>query len=213
MAEKKETLFDAFQPVTTEEWKAKITADLKGADFDKKLVWRTNEGFNVQPFYRKEDIENLPTIGSLPGEFPYVRGTRDNNDWLIRQEVEGATAEEMNARARHILDKGAESIGLSLRHGKAELDLAVILKDIDLKKVEVNIVCCPGKAVEVAEKLVALIKAAGAENEFRGSVAYNPFRRLLKHGLAFPKDAAKEGLALYNVVKDVKNLRCFAVDS
>ncbi|MDE7437083.1 MAG: methylmalonyl-CoA mutase small subunit [Muribaculaceae bacterium] len=213
MAEKKETLFDAFQPVTTEEWKAKITADLKGADFDKKLVWRTNEGFNVQPFYRKEDIENLPTIGSLPGEFPYVRGTRDNNDWLIRQEVEGATAEEMNAHARHILDKGAESIGLSLRHGKAELDLAVILKDIDLKKVEVNIVCCPGKAVEVAEKLVALIKAAGAENEFRGSVAYNPFRRLLKHGLAFPKDAAKEGLALYNVVKDVKNLRCFAVDS
>ena len=213
MAEKKETLFDAFQPVTTEEWKAKITADLKGADFDKKLVWRTNEGFNVQPFYRKEDIENLPTIGSLPGEFPYVRGTRDNNDWLIRQEVEGTTAEEMNAHARHILDKGAESIGISLRHGKADLDLAVILKDIDLKKVEVNIVCCPGSAVEVAEKLVALIKAAGAEKEFRGSVAYNPFRRLLKHGLPFPKDAAKEGVALYNVVKDVKNLRCFGVDS
>ncbi|MBD5197366.1 MAG: methylmalonyl-CoA mutase small subunit [Bacteroidales bacterium] len=213
MAEKKETLFDAFSPVTTEEWKAKITADLKGADFDKKLVWRTNEGFNVQPFYRKEDIEGLSTIGSLPGEFPYVRGTRDNNDWLIRQEVAGETAEELNAHARHILDKGAESIGITLRHGKADMDLAVILKDIDLKKVEVNIVCCPGKAVEVAEKLVALIKAAGAENEFRGSVAYNPFRRLLKHGLPFPKDAKAEGLALYEVVKPVKGLRCFAVDS
>ena len=52
MAEKKEKLFDMFSPVTTEEWKAKITTDLKGADFDRKLVWRTNEGFNVQPFYR-----------------------------------------------------------------------------------------------------------------------------------------------------------------
>ncbi len=93
MAEKKETLFDVFSPVSAEEWKAKITADLKGADFDKKLVWRTNEGFSVQPFYRKEDIEGLATIGSLPGEFPYVRGTRDNNDWLIRQEVQGSTDE------------------------------------------------------------------------------------------------------------------------
>lgn len=212
MAEKKETLFDVFSPVSTEEWKAKITADLKGADFDKKLVWRTNEGFNVQPFYRKEDLEGLPTIGSLPGEFPYVRGTRDNNDWLIRQEVQGSTDEEMNAHARHILDKGAESIGITLHHG-ADADLKAILKDIDLKKVEVNITCCPGKAAAVAGELVAIIKEAGAENEFRGSIDYNPFRRLLKHGLPFPKDAAKEGKALYDAVKDVKGLRCFAVDS
>lgn len=213
MAEKKETLFDAFSPVSTEEWKAKITADLKGADFDKKLVWRTNEGFNVQPFYRKEDIENLPTIGTLPGEYPYVRGTRNNNDWLIRQEAQGATAAEMNAHARHILDKGAESIGISLKGELNAASLGEILNGIDLKKVEVNITCCPGKAVETAEALVKLIREAGAENDFRGSIDYNPFRRLLKHGLPFPKDAAKEGKALYEAVKYVKGLRCFAVDS
>lgn len=213
MAEKKETLFDAFSPVSTEEWKAKITADLKGADFDKKLVWRTNEGFNVQPFYRKEDIENLPTIGTLPGEYPYVRGTRNNNDWLIRQEAQGATAAEMNAHARHILDKGAESIGISLKGELNAASLGEILNGIDLKKIEVNITCCPGKAVETAEALVKLIREAGVENDFRGSIDYNPFRRLLKHGLPFPKDAAKEGKALYEAVKDVKGLRCFAVDS
>lgn len=213
MAEKKETLFDAFSPVSTEEWKAKITADLKGADFDKKLVWRTNEGFNVQPFYRKEDIENLPTIGTFPGEYPYVRGTRNNNDWLIRQEAQGATAAEMNAHARHILDKGAESIGISLKGELNAASLGEILNGIDLKKVEVNITCCPGKAVETAEALVKLIREAGAENDLRGSIDYNPFRRLLKHGLPFPKDAAQEGKALYEAVKDVKGLRCFAVDS
>ena len=212
MAEKKETLFDAFKPVTTEEWKAKINVDLKGADFDKKLVWRTNEGFNVQPFYRREDLEGLPTIGSLPGEFPYVRGTRDNNNWLIRQQVQGATSEELNRHALHILNKGAESLGISVCHGK-EIDLAVVLKDIDLKKVEINITCCPGKAVTVAAELVKLIKAAGAEKEFRGSIDYNPFRRLLKHGLPFPKDTVAEGKALYETVKEIKGLRCFAVDS
>ncbi|MDE6257161.1 MAG: methylmalonyl-CoA mutase small subunit [Muribaculaceae bacterium] len=213
MAEKRETLFDMCSPVSAEDWKAKITVDLKGADFDKKLVWRTNEGFNVQPYYRREDIEGLPAIETLPGEFPYLRGTRDNNDWLIRQRVQGKTAEEMNTHARHILDRGVESLGIVLRGEVSAEDLKEILKDVDLKKVEVNIECCPGKAVQVAEELVKLVKEAGAENEFRGAIDYNPFRRLLKHGLPFPKDAVKEGLDLYNAVKDVKGLRCFAVDS
>ena len=212
MAEKRETLFDMFPPVSSEEWKAKITVDLKGADFDKKLVWRTNEGFNVQPYYRREDIKDLPAIGTLPGEFPYLRGTRDNNDWLIRQQVRGADAKEMNEHALHILNRGVESLGICMK-GKDVSDLAEILKDIDLRKVEVNIDCCPGKAVEMAEELVKLVKAAGAEKEFRGTVGYNPFRRLLKHGLPFPKDAVKEGLALYEAVKEIKGLRIFAVDS
>lgn len=70
MAEKKENLFDMFPPVTTEEWMAKITADLKGVPFDKKLVWRTNEGFNVQPFYRREDIKDLPVSALCPVNSP-----------------------------------------------------------------------------------------------------------------------------------------------
>ncbi len=213
MAEKKETLFDMFPPVTTDEWKAKITADLKGADFDRKLVWRTNEGFNVQPFYRREDLEGLPALDTMPGEFPYLRGTRDNNDWLVRQAVIGDTAEEMNDHALHILNRGVESLGIRLGKNVKAADLAVVLKDIDLKKVEVNIDCCPGCAVEVAKELVRLVNEAGAADEFRGSVGYNPFKRLLKHGLAFPKDAVAEGKALYEAVKEVKGLRCFAVDS
>ena len=213
MSEKNEKLFDMFPPVSTEEWKAKINVDLKGADFDRKLVWRTNEGFNVQPFYRREDIEGLPTIGSLPGEFPFVRGTRDNNEWVVRQAVIGDTAAEANEHALHILNRGVESLGIKLGGNLGAADLAEILKGVDLKKVEINVSCCPGHAVEVAEALVRLIREAGAEKEFRGSVAYDPFRRLLRRGLPFPKDAAAEGLALYEVVKDIKELRCFAVDS
>ena len=80
MAEKREKLFDMFSPVSPEEWRAKAEVDLKGADFDKKMVWRTNEGFNVQPLYRGVDIKDFKTIDSLPSEYPYVRGTRTNND-------------------------------------------------------------------------------------------------------------------------------------
>ena len=97
MTEKKELLFDQFPPVSTEEWRAKVEADLKGAPFEKKLVWRTNEGFNVQPMYRAEDIAGLKTTDSLPGEFPYVRGTRTDNDWFARQDIIASSPERLTA--------------------------------------------------------------------------------------------------------------------
>ena len=38
MADKKEKLFSDFSPVSTEQWMEKVTADLKGADLDRKSV-------------------------------------------------------------------------------------------------------------------------------------------------------------------------------
>ena len=48
MATKLNLLAD-FPAISTQAWKDKIIADLKGADFDKKLVWRTPEGFSPRP--------------------------------------------------------------------------------------------------------------------------------------------------------------------
>lgn len=211
MAEKSEKLFDMFPPISTEEWMAKINVDLKGADFNKKLVWRTNEGFDVQPLYRREDIEGLFTLGSMPGQFPFVRGTRDNNRWLIRQQVDGNTADELNRNALYILNRGVDSLGFKL--GRDFSDFDTLLKGIDLKKVEINIQCCPGCAVEIAKGLVEYLKKNNAVDDFRGSIDFNPFKRLIKHGLAFPKDIKQTALDLYAAVKDVKSLRVFAVDT
>lgn len=46
-----------FPPVSTADWEATIVADLKGADYEKRLVWKTEEGIAVRPYYR---AENLP---------------------------------------------------------------------------------------------------------------------------------------------------------
>ena len=51
-----EQLFNEFPPISTEQWEAVIEKDLKGADYEKKLVWRTDEGFKVRPYYRAEDL-------------------------------------------------------------------------------------------------------------------------------------------------------------
>ncbi len=210
MAEKKEKLFDQFPAISTEEWKAKVDADLKGVPFEKKLVWRTNEGFNVQPMYRAEDIENFKTTDSLPGEYPYVRGTRTDNDWLTRQEIIAETPAEANAKAVEVLGKGVTSLGFKVKEAG---DVAALLKGIDLNVVEINFGCCLKKAVAVATELVAAVKAAGAEKSFRGSIDFNPFRKALKHGTEFPGDIAKVSVELLETVKDVPGLRVLAVDS
>ncbi|MDE6499623.1 MAG: hypothetical protein K2K83_02820 [Rikenella sp.] len=89
MAEEKATkLMAEFPPVTTAAWEEVIAKDLKGADRTKKLVWRTLEGFSVEPYYRAEDMADLKHLGTAPGEFPYVRGVKADNDSRVRQTVD-----------------------------------------------------------------------------------------------------------------------------
>ena len=209
----KEKLFDMFSPTSTHDWIEKITVDLKGADFEKKLVWRTNEGFNVKPFYRREDLKDIPHMGTLPGQFPYVRGTKEDNNWLVRQQISGNSPEELNKEALLAIERGVNSIGIKLPNEVSTTYFNELLKDIDLKEVEVNFTACMGHTLEVAKVLVDYLKSKGVEKVFKGSLNFNPFKRLLNHGLEFPRDIKEESLKLYNTVKDIENLKCFAVDS
>ncbi|MGQ7868927.1 methylmalonyl-CoA mutase small subunit [Sunxiuqinia sp. sy24] len=185
MAEKYIKLFNEFPPVSTEAWKEKVVADLKGADFDRKLVWRTNEGFSVQPYYRQEDLEKLGYLDALPGEFPYVRGTKtNNNDWYVRQNIIVKDLEESNKKALDVLMKGVTSLGFVFEDC-AELtvaDLGVLLKDICLESVEVNFVCqCP--VCRIAELFAEYVQAGKWDSKnVEASVSYDPFGNYLLYG-------------------------------
>ena len=209
---KKELLFDQFPPVSTEEWKAKVEADLKGAPFDKKLVWRTNEGFNVQPMYRAEDIASLNTTDSLPGEYPFVRGTRVENDWLTRQEIVAETAKEANEKALDVLTKGVTSLGFKVKEATAE-ELQTLLAGIDVAAVELNFSTCIKKAETFATVLAAYLKENGLEAKFRGSIDFNPLKKALKHGVAFNGDAVAIAKNILEAVKDVPALKVLSVNS
>ncbi len=72
MAEKNKDakLMAEFPPVTTEQWESVIREDLKGADYDKKLVWKTMEGISVKPYYRAEDLKNIENHKGATGGIP-----------------------------------------------------------------------------------------------------------------------------------------------
>lgn len=213
MAENREKLFDQFPAVSTETWKAKVITDLKGADFDKKLVWRTNEGFNVQPMYRAEDTENLKTTDSLPGEYPFVRGTRTDNEWLIRQNIVVENVTEANAQAKTLTEKGLTSFGFKIQTALTKDNIATLLDGIDLAKFEINFESCPKCALETTKSLVEYINEKNATETFKGSVKFDPFVRLLKHGLDFKGDIKTIAKELINTASKVKGLRVITVDT
>ena len=106
-------LFSEFPPVSTEKWEEVINKDLKGADYEKKLVWRTLEGFKVKPYYRAEDLEGLEYLNSNPGEKPYTRGKQTNgNVWEVRQDIRIQDLKEANRVALDAVERGATSLGL-----------------------------------------------------------------------------------------------------
>ena len=204
MAELKEKLFSEFAPVSTEEWMAKITADLKGVPFEKKLVWKTGEGFNVNPFYRAEDIEGLKTTESLPGEFPYVRGTKVNNDWKVRQDIKVTDFKAANEKALDILDKGVTSLGFFMKGGDVNAEnIATLLNGICPQCVELNFSTCLCKAELLIGILADYFKQRGVDVEkCQGSVNYDPFKKPLLKGkeagdwVETAKSVLKAGAAL-----------------
>lgn len=102
MSDAKLNLREEFPPVATSEWEAVIQADLKGADYEKRLVWKTEEGIAVRPYYRKEDA---PGADLAPGQFPFTRGAAQS--WEIVEDT-ALPAGAVNASRFH--ENGANSV-------------------------------------------------------------------------------------------------------
>ena len=211
----KEKLFTEFQAPTTQEWLDKIQVDLKGADFQKRLVWRTNEGFNVQPFYRREDLKDLKAVDSLPGEFPFVRGNKkDNNLWYVRQDINADDAKAANAKALDVLNKGVDSLGFKIKGDDVSAEfIATLLDGIMPQYVELNFQTCQRHCVELATLLVDYFKQKNYPlAELKGSINFDPISKILSKG----KDTSavlQQAKALVEALKELPGYKCINVNS
>lgn len=215
MTNTREKLFTEFQAPTTQEWLDKIQVDLKGADFQKRLVWRTPEGFSVQPFYRKEDVDKLQTPNALPGVFPFVRGNKkDDNTWYIRQEINAADAGVANAKAKEILNKGIDSLSFKIPGKSVSAEhVEQLLDGIYCDCVELNFSTCKRHSVELAQLLVSYFESKGYDKgKIVGSIDWDPMEKIVMKG----KDAEpilKFAPALVDTLKNYPNFRCITVNA
>lgn len=188
MSKQREKLFTDFPPVTTREWMDVVTKDLKGADFQKRLVWKTNEGFHVNPFYRAEDVEGNPALDNLPGVFPYVRGTKKENVWYVRQNIDVVDFATANKKAVALQERGVTSLGFHLPKNELSAEnLAVLLNGIAPDKVELNFSTCISRTIELARLVVDYVKGCNLDPmKCFGSIEFDPFRKILKKGIDEP---------------------------
>ncbi|MBJ2175425.1 methylmalonyl-CoA mutase subunit beta [Aureibaculum sp. A20] len=107
-------LFDEFYQVSAKEWKQKIQFDLKGADYNKTLVWESNEGIKVKPFYHKDDTKFLPIVTS-------------KKKYSICQSIFISDVKVASFLAKDALKRGAKSIEFEAH---AEFDIHQLLDQI-----------------------------------------------------------------------------------
>ena len=178
-------LFTEFPPVSTREWEELIKLDLKGADYEKKLVWQTPEGIPLRPYYREEDLKDIDYLDTLPGEFPYVRGKKKtSNDWLVRQEIVVDDIDEANLKAIDALMKGAGSIGFVLddKPSFTAAEIIRLLKDICMSSAEINF-SCSRFSMKIFEAIDQENNTrGGALSKLHGSIEYDPFGELVTTG-------------------------------
>lgn len=112
-------LFTEFESTTAAQWKEQLIKDLKGLEFD-SLVWHSDAGIDVQPFYTKESL----TGASLP-----VFTTKD---WAICEWIRVEDDKTANAQALNALQNGASGLVFTIHK---ETDYALLLKGVSIEHI------------------------------------------------------------------------------
>ena len=162
-------LLEEFPAVPTEAWEAAIQKDLKGADYEKRLVWRSEAGIPVRPYYRKQDTAGLSAqADTVPGEFPFVRGS--GKAWQSEQESH-PRAEAIRADFLHEAGANAvQELGYALAQGVEQLSaMADRLGSADEAAREIDFVFAAGSTFffEIAKLRAARLLWAQAVSAFQ----------------------------------------------
>ena len=129
-------LFSEFAPVSYEEWLAAVRHSLPDQDLA-RLIKRSYEGFEIHPLAHRRDLADIAHLDSLPGQYPYVRGTRADGyrsqAWLIAQDLGQSDPRRFNQALVHALANGQTAIYADSKLALHRMeDLEIAFADIDL---------------------------------------------------------------------------------
>lgn len=178
---KNKKLFEEFPPISTEQWMDKISADLKGADFNKKLVWH-NENFDVQPFYRENQRDEVDYLDVAIDNFPYLRSTKMDNEWEVRQKIYATSPLEANKIAKEAVKRGASGLSFDAKEIKDIEALSTLLQDLNLEEVSINF-RASNNYLDLAKLIIEFVEQSQFDvNKLKGSLNFDSLGYYLIHG-------------------------------
>ena len=133
MNDKNKSLFSNFNPVSKQEWTEKAKTDLKGEDFNKKLVWKNLSNIDIPPFFTSEDKKD------------YLKNTGENSQNLINyRHIESQPEESANKMALKAIEEGINGLLFDIKESTV---VSRLLAGINLNKIAVAFIL---RAHEVA---------------------------------------------------------------
>jgi methylmalonyl-CoA mutase len=107
-----------FPKIDEPTWQHLAEKELKGAPFAKRMVTRTYDGIDLQPFYNETSFATGQDPAGLPGYAPFTRGTQPLGNllagWDIRQENAHPDPAIANTQILEDLGDGVVSVDLRL---------------------------------------------------------------------------------------------------
>lgn len=124
MNDKNKSLFTEFNAVTKQEWIEKVNIDLKGEDFNRKLVWKNLSEIDIQPFYNADDKQD------------FLQNTGGNSQSLINYRFINSSTTEENANklALKAIEEGINGLLFDI---KETVIVSKLLKGINLNEIAV----------------------------------------------------------------------------
>ncbi|WP_117879268.1 methylmalonyl-CoA mutase family protein [Aureibaculum luteum] len=117
-------LFSDFKPATKQEWLEKVNIDLKGADFNRKLVWKNLSKINFQPLYLAED------------KIEFLNNTGKNSQSLINyRKIIVDSAETANQLALKAVEEGMTGLLFEISEN---VSVKILLEGINFKETVVS---------------------------------------------------------------------------
>jgi methylmalonyl-CoA mutase len=179
-------------------WRALAEATLKGGDFDKRLVGRTEDGLRIEPIYTRTSAAAAIAAAGAVGVAPFVRGgLRDRAaPWVIAQRIDLADPAVANAQALEDLENGASGLVLVIRdrQGSARGLRLASRHDIDrlmagIRPELIQITLEAGEATpRIAALFAAWVEARGHEaTELRLHPGLDPLGLFARTGRIVPR--------------------------
>lgn len=163
-------LMEEFPPVSSEAWRAAVEKDLKGADFDKKLVKKSLDGLTLKPYFRAEDLPNpLPEV---------PRDAKEGNRWATREEIRESDLGEANAHILRSLRRGADELAVYLYPIGADVrtsgDFKRLVEEVWLDAAPIHWLCGPLSAPALALLTSEMREQGKDPAALQGSVEFDP---------------------------------------
>lgn len=159
----KEKLFEEFTNVSSKEWKQKIQVQLKGADYNDTLVWESLEGIKVKPFYHNDEFENNVVVETK------------NTTFQILQDIYVHDVAKSNAKAKDVLNRGAETIRFTLEN--ENISIEELMQNLPLENVNCSF-SLPFLSIDFVQKL----ETFALQNKAHFTLQIDPIGHLVKDG-------------------------------